>query len=65
MLATKKSAGVAPEVNLWGIHWMQVRNMQGATLALENREDITRRSKQVYQWPHKKGLMSSKFFLKK
>ena len=34
------------------------------SLALKAREDFTRRSKQRYQWPHKKDLSLPKFFLK-
>ena len=33
--------------------------------ALQPRADVTRTPKQEYQWPHNKGLMSSKKFLKK
>ena len=38
----------------------------GATVTpiLEPRRDVTRSPKQGYQWPHKKGLMSSRIFLK-
>ena len=50
MLATKRSAGVAPEVNL-GKH---VTCMPLPTW--KPRADITRSTKQGYQWHHKKDL---------
>ena len=40
-------------------------NKAEPTLALKPRGDVTRSPKQGYQWPHKKGLMSSKNFKKK
>ena len=41
---------------IWGIHWTQARKhlSEGSTLALKPRADVTRSSKQGYQWPHKK-----------
>ena len=47
---------------IWGIHCTQARKhaSEGSTLALKLRGNITRSPKQGYQWPHKKGLMSSK-----
>ena len=41
---------------------MQARKYvgKGFTLALKPRTDVTRSPKQGYQWPHKKGLVSSK-----
>ena len=47
MLATKRSAGVTPEVNVTS---MQARE---STLLLEHAADVTRSPKQGYQWPHK------------
>ena len=43
----------------WGS--MQVRE---STLVLKPRADVTRSSKQGYQWPHKKDLCPTKFFKK-
>ena len=40
-------------------------NKAEPTLALKPRGDVTRSPKQGYQWPHKKGLMSSKNLQKK
>ena len=56
ILATKRSAGVTPEVNLCEpshvcLCQVQIRLL---TLALKPRGDITRSPKQWYQWPHKK-----------
>ena len=64
MLTSIQSAGVTPEVNL---RLTQARkHAKGSTLALKPRADVIRSPKQGYQWPHKKGLMSSKkIFLKK
>ena len=64
MQAAKRLAGVAPEVNL-RIPLHTDDEVRGPTLALKPMSDIMRCPKQGYQWPHKKGLMSSKFFLKK
>ena len=50
-----------------GIHCVQVRKhaIEGSTLALKPRGDITISPKQGYQWPHKKDLCPPKIFLKK
>ena len=37
---------------------------QGSTLALKPRGDVTISPKQGYQWPHEKGLVSSKHLKK-
>ena len=63
MLATKRSAGVAPEVNLGehvthNLHQVQIRLL---TLVLKPRGDVTRSPKQGYQWPHKKDMFSKNF----
>ena len=53
MLATKRSAGVAPEVNLREcvtLHLCQVR-IRLPTLTLKPRRDVTRSPKHGYQWP--------------
>ena len=61
MLAIKRSAGVAPEVNLRiSLHAGKEASKQGIHPGLKIRVDITRNPRQEYQWPHKKGLMSSK-----
>ena len=53
MLATKRSAGVTPEVNLRILLHARKTQTKGSTLALKPLSDITRSSKQGYQWPHK------------
>ena len=59
MLAIKRLAGVAPEVNLRNS--MQARkHASESTLALKPRADVTRSSKQGYQWPHKKDMCPPK-----
>ena len=68
MLASKRSAGVAPEVNLREcishicLHQVQIRL---PTLVLKPRGDVSRSPKQGYQWPHKKDLCPAIFFKKK
>ena len=52
ILATKRSVGLAPEVNLI-THNMQVTQMRESTLALKLRANVTRSPVQMYQWPHK------------
>ena len=56
MLVTKRSAGVAPDVNLREraicTHALSA-NKAEPILALKPRRDITRSPKQGYQWPHK------------
>ena len=58
MLATKRSAGVAPEVNIMkcitDIPLPSVN--KAAHPGFEPRGDVTRSLKQGYQWPHKKDL---------
>ena len=59
MLAAKKTAGVAPEVNLRECtsHTpLPSVNKAEPTVALKPRGDVTRSPKQGYQWPHKKDL---------
>ena len=64
MLAVKRLAGVAPEVNLRNS--IQARkHASKSTLALKPRADITRSLKQGYQWPHKKDMCPPNFFFKK
>ena len=61
MLAIKRSAGVALEVNLRNpLHIGEKACNQG----LKIRADITRSPKQGYQWPPQKGLISSKLINK-
>ena len=62
MLAAKRSAGVAPEMNLKDVlhirpHQVRIRL---PTLGLKLRGDVTRSPKQAYQWPHKKDLCPPK-----
>ena len=54
ILADRKLAGVAPEMNLWQVQ------MRLATLALKPRGDIIIGSKQGYQWRHKKEFCPPK-----
>ena len=56
MLAIKSLAGAVPEVNFREhVTCMPVPSAnKAATLTLKPRGDITRNSKQGYQWPHKK-----------
>ena len=69
MLAAKRLAHVAPEVDLGEctLHLpLQKANKAEPTLALKPRGDVTRNPKQGYQWPHKRTCVSAKnFFLKK
>ena len=59
MLAVKRLAGVAPEVNLRNS--MQARkHASESTLALKPRADVTRSPKQGYQRPHKKDMCPRK-----
>ena len=50
-----------------GIHCMQVTKhaSERSTLALKPRGDVTRSSKQGYQWPREKDLSPPKIFFKK
>ena len=62
MLATKRSVGVAPEVNLRE----HVICVAPSSANKKPRGDITRRSpKQGYQRPYKEGLCPPKIYLKK
>ena len=58
ILAAKRSAGVASEVNL-GEH---ITHMPPPSAYIHTY--ITRSTKQGYQWPHKKDLYPPNFFLK-
>ena len=53
MLAIKRLAGVAPEVDLSeSIYYTSTKaNKAGSTLVLRPRGDVTRNPKQGYQWP--------------
>ena len=68
MLAIKRSAGVAPEVNLRE-HVTHMpppsANKAEPTLALKPRGDVTKSPKQGYQWPHKKDSCPPKISKKK
>ena len=60
ILATKRSAGVTPEVNLReGVTHMPPPS---ANKALKPRGDITRSAKQEYQFLHKKDSCPPKIF---
>ena len=61
MLAAKRSAGVAPEVNLRNpLHIGEEVRKQGIHLALKPRADITRNPKQGCKWLHKKDMCTPK-----
>ena len=63
MLVAKRLAGVTPEVNLREcVICMPLPRMP--ILALKPKGDVTRSSKQGYQWPHKKQVYSPIFFKK-
>ena len=66
MLAAKRSAGVAPEVNFMEyVTCMPPPSMNKAeTLALKPRGDITRSPKQGYQWPTKRTHVLQKILKK-
>ena len=54
-LGSKRSAGVAPEVNLRNpLHAGNKACKRGIHPSFEPRADITRSPKQGYQWSHKK-----------
>ena len=66
MLTAIRSAGVAPEVNLWSpLHASDEAPKQGSALILKPIADVTRNPKQEYQWPHKSTDVLQIFFLKK
>ena len=62
-MVTKKSAGVASEVNLRNpLHAGDKAHKQGGSLALKPKADVTRGIKQRYQSPHKKtGILQNLF----
>ena len=57
MLTSIQSGGVAPEVNL--------RITQARKHPLKPRADVTRSSKQGYQWPHEKDFCPPNILEKK
>ena len=63
LLAAKRSAGVAPEVNVREhVAHMSPPSMNKApTLASRPSGDVTRSPKQGYHWPHKKDMSYKKF----
>ena len=65
MLAAKRLAGVAPEVNLRECICLHQARIRLPTLALKPRGNVTRSPKQGYQWPHKKESCPPKIFFKK
>ena len=67
MLASKRVAGVTPEVNFREcLTFMPLASTnKAAHSALKPRGDVTRSPKQGYQWPHKKDLRPPIFFKKK
>ena len=66
ILATKRSAGVAPEVNLVILlHRQQSMQARGTTLILKPRAEVTRRSKNRVSLAHKRTDILQKNFLKK
>ena len=52
LVSTKRSAGVAPEVN--PLHVGSKTHNKRSTLALKPRGDVTRSPKSRYQWPQEK-----------
>ena len=63
ILATNRSVGVAPEVNLR--ECVTCMPPASANKALKPRGDVTRSPKQGHQWLHKKDLCPPKIILKK
>ena len=60
MLAVKRSAGVAPKMNVrTSVHTDEKACKQGDTLALTPGADVT---KSPNQWPHEKDLCPLKMF---
>ena len=55
----KRSAGVAPEVNLRNT-MQEKEHASESTLAWKPRADITKSPKQGYQWPNKKDTCPPK-----
>ena len=64
MLATKRSAGVTPEVNLREcVTCMPAPSaLRLPTLALKPRTVVTNSPKQGHQWPHKRTYVLQIFF---
>ena len=63
VLASKRLASVAPEVDLRNVHYIcHPKNVNKAepTLALKPRGDITRNPKQGYQWRQKRTCVRQK-----
>ena len=54
VLDVKRSAGVAPELNLWNSIQARKHVSEGSILALKLGADVILNSKQGYQCPHKK-----------
>ena len=66
MLATKRSAGVAPEVNLGNLLDADNKHtIDGIHPSFKPREGVTRSPKQGYQLPHKRTNVLQKFVKKK
>ena len=63
MLAAKRSAGVAPEVNISDhTSCMSLPSVNKvAHSSFETRGDVTRSPKQGYQWPHKRTGVINNF----
>ena len=64
MLAAKRSAGVAPEVNL-GVcvtHMPPSSANKAAHSGFETQRRHHQKSKTGYQWPHKKDMPFNNFF---
>ena len=68
MQVVKRSAGIAPEVDLreCTLHLLPQKqaNKADPTLALKSRGDITRNPKQGYQWSQIRHMCPLKTFLK-
>ena len=68
MLASKRPAGVAPEMNLRNDCTQVMKHAnEGSTLTLKPWTDVTRSPRQEVSVPppQKKGMMSSRNFIKK
>ena len=64
MLATSRSAGVTPEVNLSNPLHTSDEMCKSGNLALKPGADITGSPKQGYQWPTKRTMYSQNVFKK-
>ena len=62
MVTAKRSAGIAPEVNIRE-HITYTTQPSVNKGALKPRGNVTRSPKQGYQWPHKKDLCRPIFFV--